>query len=167
MSRQILVIARTMITLACSMSGDANSGTLANGWTRSHVAKRLGVSIATVRRMEGRDLHPTLDQRGIRYFAVAEIETLLGRRGRSSEQRLNDEGEIAARVFGLLRHGCDLRTIVVTAKVHPRVVRALYAEWLVSLQDGEGQRRLAEFEAEEQREQARAERERRAAAREK
>jgi hypothetical protein len=161
MPRQGLAFGALVFTLRC-MSGDlAMSDTSPTRWTRTHVAKRLGISIATVRRMEGRDLHPTVDQRGIRYFAVAEVETLVGRRGREPERKPTDEGDVSARVFGLLRHGCDLRTIVITAKVHPRVVRTLYTEWLVSLQDGEARRQQEEFDAEDRREQARVARGRR------
>ncbi len=42
--------------------------------TRSAVAKRLGKSIATVRRMEGIELHPTRDERGVNPFDPAEVE---------------------------------------------------------------------------------------------
>jgi hypothetical protein len=55
--------------------------------------------------------------------------------------------------FELLRHGSDLRTIVVTARVHPRVVRSLYSEWLVSLREGEQARRDAQYEREHLREE--------------
>lgn len=44
--------------------------------TRAAVAKRLGVSIATVRRMEGNELHPWTDDRGVHQFDAAEIEQL-------------------------------------------------------------------------------------------
>lgn len=42
--------------------------------TRSGVAKRLGKSIATVRRMEGAELHPIRDARGVLRFSVGEVE---------------------------------------------------------------------------------------------
>ncbi len=42
--------------------------------TRSGVAKRLGKSIASVRRMEGSTLHPRLDSRGFHLFDPAEVE---------------------------------------------------------------------------------------------
>jgi hypothetical protein len=162
MPRQTLARSSDVFTLDSKMNTTTSADTVANGMTRTHVAKRLGVSIATVRRMEGRELHPTVDERGVRFFAITEVETILVRRRQTPERPPNDEGEVAARVFGLLRHGCDLRTIVITAKVPPRVVRALYAEWLISLQDGEARRRQDEFDAEESRERARFEREHRA-----
>lgn len=49
--------------------------------TRGQVAKRLGKSIATVRRMEGRDLHPTPDQSGTLRFDPDEVERAARERG--------------------------------------------------------------------------------------
>lgn len=42
--------------------------------TRAGVAKRLKRSIATVRRMEGRELHPWTDSRGVHQFDGGEVE---------------------------------------------------------------------------------------------
>lgn len=42
--------------------------------TRGQVAKRLGKSIATVRRMEGNVLHPVRDRNGIFQFDPVEVE---------------------------------------------------------------------------------------------
>ena len=42
--------------------------------TRAGVAKRLGRSIATVRRLEGVELHPWVDERGVHRFDAAEVE---------------------------------------------------------------------------------------------
>ena len=44
--------------------------------TRGQVARRLGKSIATVRRMEGHLLHPWCDSHGIYRFSNAEVERL-------------------------------------------------------------------------------------------
>ncbi|HEY5375222.1 MAG TPA: hypothetical protein VIK01_16195 [Polyangiaceae bacterium] len=44
--------------------------------TRQQVAKRLGKSVATVRRIEGVLLHPARDARGIHRFADEEVEDL-------------------------------------------------------------------------------------------
>jgi hypothetical protein len=53
--------------------------------TRSGVAKRLGKSIATVRRMEGIELFPTRDERGIHRFDPEEVERVA--RGERSPNR--------------------------------------------------------------------------------
>jgi hypothetical protein len=45
-------------------------------FTRASVAKRLKRSIATVRRMEGRELHPWTDNRGVHHFDRDEVEEL-------------------------------------------------------------------------------------------
>lgn len=47
--------------------------------TRSQVARRLGRSLATVRRAEGRVLHPTVDVRGVHRFDAAEVDALAAR----------------------------------------------------------------------------------------
>lgn len=44
--------------------------------TRAQVARRLGRSIATVRRLEGSVLHPTRDHRGVYRFDDAEVAKL-------------------------------------------------------------------------------------------
>lgn len=44
--------------------------------TRSQVARRLGKSIATVRRLEGTLLHPRTDPSGIRRFDAREVDAL-------------------------------------------------------------------------------------------
>lgn len=44
--------------------------------TRQQVAKRLGRSVATVRRLEGNRLHARQDARGVHYFDPDEVEAL-------------------------------------------------------------------------------------------
>jgi hypothetical protein len=46
------------------------------GMTRQQVAKRLGKSLATVRRLEGVRLRPTQDSRGVHHFDPDEVEAL-------------------------------------------------------------------------------------------
>jgi len=50
--------------------------------TRSQVAKRLGRSIATVRRLEGSALHPIQDRDGVHRFSAREVDAV--KHGRSS-----------------------------------------------------------------------------------
>jgi hypothetical protein len=47
--------------------------------TRSQVARRLGRSLATVRRAEGKALHPTVDGRGVHQFDPVEVDALAER----------------------------------------------------------------------------------------
>src|SRR5262249_9275889 len=48
----------------------------ATSLTRSQVASRLGVSVSTVRRFEGERLHPTVDDKGVRWFEEKEVAAL-------------------------------------------------------------------------------------------
>lgn len=47
--------------------------------TRAGVAKRLGRSVATVRRMEGIELHPWVDERGVHQFDAGEVDAVKAR----------------------------------------------------------------------------------------
>lgn len=47
--------------------------------TRVQVAKRLGVSVTTVRRLEGIELFPMTGERGTRYFDPQRVEELAAR----------------------------------------------------------------------------------------
>lgn len=51
--------------------------------TRSQVARRIGRSVATVRRMEGHSLHPDVGPRGLRLFDSDEVEDVAARIARS------------------------------------------------------------------------------------
>jgi len=44
--------------------------------TRSQVARRLGKSLATVRRLEGSSLHPRRDDNGVHWFDESEVKRL-------------------------------------------------------------------------------------------
>lgn len=47
--------------------------------TRSQVARRIGRSLATVRRLEGKELHPRPDARGVNRFDSKEVDELAER----------------------------------------------------------------------------------------
>lgn len=47
--------------------------------TRSQVARRIGRSLATVRRLEGKELHPRSDARGVNRFDPGEVDALAER----------------------------------------------------------------------------------------
>ena len=61
------------------------------------------------------------------------------------------EGRLASRVFYLFDHGRELREIVQELEVPPSVVRELWHEWLVGLEDGEMERRKTAQEERRQR----------------
>ena len=128
--------------------------------TRASVARALGISISTVRRLEDRGvLHPWVDpENQQRFFDAAEVETVrLGMRNRperSHEAAASDEAQasdpclnapaadpaadatvdpkpaVFATVFDELDAGAELTSIVRKHRLSPRVVRACFEEWV-------------------------------------
>jgi hypothetical protein len=127
--------------------------------TRSKVASRLGVSISTVRSLEGRQLHPIVES-GVHYFDPGEVDALVAANSaRKRPGRSPDAGQVAAAVFRLLDVRKNLREIVEELGLEPERVRALYREWRVpDLEEGERQRQKREADVAEQRELAAMER---------
>lgn len=115
--------------------------------TRQQVADQLRVSVATVRRMEGRELHPAKNDKGVWTFDASEVTRIVESRLKTRKIRKNNEGEVAARIFELFEQGYDLSEIVITARQPPRVVRELYSEWIVGLQTGEKKRQREQIDA--------------------
>jgi hypothetical protein len=119
--------------------------------TRDDVAKRLGVSVSTVRRLEGTKLHPLIDDSGVRRFKASDVERYANeleaeeRTPRNAAQAVVraaqlSKGEIAALVFERLEQRHSLSEIVIALRVPPEDVRELYHTWLVGLWAGELQR---------------------------
>ncbi len=120
--------------------------------TRDDVAKRLSVSISTVRRLEGTRLHPSIDDKSVRRFKASDVERLAKeleaeqRSLRNAQQAVvraaeMPKGELAALVFERLEQRHSLSEIVIALRVPPDDVRELYHTWLVSLWAGELQRK--------------------------
>lgn len=116
--------------------------------TRDDVAKRLDVSISTVRRLEGTRLHPAIDSKSVRRFKASDVERLAReleveqRSPRNAQQAVvraaeMPKGELAARVFERLEQRHSLSEIVIALRVPPEDVRELYHTWLVGLWSGE------------------------------
>jgi DNA-binding transcriptional MerR regulator len=121
--------------------------------TRDDVAKRLGVSISTVRRLEGTRLHPSIDDKSVRRFKASDVERLAKdlqaeqRSPRNAQQAVVrvaeiPKGELAALVFERLEQRHSLSEIVIALRVPPEDVRDLYHTWLVGLWAGELQRKV-------------------------
>src|SRR3954453_9539338 len=82
--------------------------------TRSEVAEVLRVSVTTVRRLQGRELHPQRSEEGVYLFDPSEVDELCARRPPPPEPRdCRDPGELAAEAFKLLRDGADVRDLVI------------------------------------------------------
>lgn len=113
------------------------------GWlTRAQVAAELGYrSIFPIRKMEGTKLHPVREVRGW-VFDPTEVAALKATRAAESAAATPlSEGRLAARIFYLFDHGRELREIVQELEVPPRMVRDLWHDWLIGLEDGEMDRR--------------------------
>jgi len=115
------------------------------GMTRQAVAERLGISVASVRRMEGVELHPRVDAKGVHLFDPQEVEALATDRvATATTEPPTIAGEVAAAVFAALDEGESPARIVVALAVPPDVVRRLHAE---SKRLAALERRLLEAEA--------------------
>jgi glycine/D-amino acid oxidase-like deaminating enzyme len=112
------------------------------GWlTRAQVAAELGYrSIFPIRKMEGQALHPVRTARGW-LFEPEEVAALKLKRPIGNTTAPLSEGRLAARVFHLFDTGRELREIVEELEVAPAIVRDLWHEWLVDLEEGEQNRR--------------------------
>jgi hypothetical protein len=118
------------------------AGNTHDGWlTRAQVAAELGYrSIFPIRKMEGTKLHPVREARGW-LFDPAEVAALkTARMATAPAAAPLSEGRLAARVFYLFDHGRELREIVEELEVPPSVVRDLWHEWMIDLEDGEAER---------------------------
>jgi len=123
--------------------------------TRGQVAKRLGKSIATVRRMEGRELHPRRDAGGVFRFDSVEVDALL--HGDTDQQiagrRIWLDVELGAREGQQAEAGGsnDARAVSAEdfeARVRAAVERVVREEF--TRRDGEQARRKAERQEREQ-----------------
>jgi hypothetical protein len=95
--------------------------------TRGAVAKRLGVSIATVRRLEASGkLKPTVDENDVRHFSEEEIESLGSAK---PETTRIDPGERAARAWDQLAKGASVFDLVTTLRMHPDEATKLAAQF--------------------------------------
>jgi hypothetical protein len=113
------------------------------GWlTRAQVAAELGYrSIFPIRKMEGTKLHPVRDARGWLFNPEEVAELKLTRTAPKPAAPAMSEGRIAARIFYMFDHGRELREIVEELEIPPGVVRELWHEWMIDLEEGEAERK--------------------------
>jgi len=97
--------------------------------------------------MDGQALHPVRTAPGW-LFDPEEVAALKLKRPIGSTAAPMSEGRLAARVLHLFDTGRELREIVEELEVAPAIVRDLWHEWLVDLEEGEMSRRKS---AQEQR----------------
>lgn len=113
--------------------------------SRGQVAERIGASVATVRRYEGNELSPQVDEHGVHWFDVKQVTALASKRanealvrGRirnvpAAKPEERTKGEIAALVFERFEQRQSQAEIVIGVRVEPEVVHQLFDDWCVGL----------------------------------
>jgi hypothetical protein len=98
--------------------------------TRGQVARRLGTSLSTVRRMEGEELKPIIGPRGVHYFEETEIQAVFVRvrRARMPDNERAD-GTLAAAAFALFQRGADAVAVVKELRAAPEKIETLLEHW--------------------------------------
>lgn len=108
--------------------------------TRAQAARRMGVSLATVRRMEGEELHPILVN-GKHCFAVEELD----------RHRKVTDGDLAAKAFEMFNADSTQVDVVIALREPPERIRSLFNDWtamsecIVAGPPGIGGRRLQTY----------------------
>ena len=98
--------------------------------TRGQVARRLGTSLSTVRRMEGEQLKPIIGPRGVYYFEETEIQAVFVRVRRArmpADERA--DGTLAAAAFALFQRGADVVAVVKQLREVPEKIETLLGHW--------------------------------------
>jgi hypothetical protein len=104
------------------------------------------VSISTIRRLEGTRLHPEIGPGSTRLFDPAEVAAVAASLARSIPPAQEPKpaaitrGELAARIFERFEHRYSLSEIVIELRVSPDLVRELYHQWRIGLEQGEARR---------------------------
>jgi len=89
------------------------------------------VAVATVRRLEGKRLHPRFEN-GVWLFDPVEVTKVVDQRSADApvaKVRPASPGAVASAVFRLLDDGRSFREIVQLTEQRPAIVRALHREW--------------------------------------
>ena len=98
--------------------------------TRGQVARRLGTSLSTVRRMEGEQLKPIIGPRGVHYFEETEIQAVFVRVRRAlMPDNERADGTLAAAAFALFQRGDDVVAVVKELREAPEKIEALLRRW--------------------------------------
>jgi hypothetical protein len=87
--------------------------------TRGQAARRMGVSLATVRRMEGAELQPILID-GKHCFPIEDVD----------RHRRATDGDLAAMAFQMFEEDKTQVEAVIALKEPPERIRKLFQHWL-------------------------------------
>lgn len=96
---------------------------------RSEVARRLGMSLSSVRRLEGKALSPIVGPKGVRYFEETEIQAVFVQIRQTRRSDARPDGALDAEVFRLFRQGLDAVDVVKRLRLAPDVVERLFQQW--------------------------------------
>jgi hypothetical protein len=97
---------------------------------RADVARRLGLSQSSVRRMEGTVLQPIVGPNRVRYFVEEHVEAVFIRiRHTQSVEQTDIPGPLAAQVFERFRSGLNAVDIVKELRIDPELVEQLATDW--------------------------------------
>ena len=93
--------------------------------TRGDAARRLGVHVSTIRRLEARgELVPNIEEEGgLRYFTLWRVMELRDRRARNARDRV---AAIRLAAFELFRRGKDWRDVAIRLHYDPLGVHRLW-----------------------------------------
>jgi hypothetical protein len=101
--------------------------------TRAEVARRLGVSVTTLRRMEGTKLHPTKRADGVHVFDETEVESVMVTyrqvRSRTTRATTEVDGTIAAQAFEYFDQRVPVSEVVKRLEIAPERAAALQLAW--------------------------------------
>ena len=114
--------------------------------SRGQVAERIGASVGTVRRYEGKELTPHVDENGVHWFDPKQVTAVAAARAndaiargriRNASPRTAPEertkGEIAALVFERFEQRQSQAEIVIGLRVEPEAVQQLFELWCLGL----------------------------------
>jgi hypothetical protein len=128
----------------------------ATWYTRGEVAKLIGVSSTSVINLEGRRLHPVVDERGYHRFNPNEVHALETKAKARTRTRNPTPGEIEAGVLTLLAEGCTKIECCTRLHVPMREVQRIWEESRRSFEDATEERKKAEVRARHEARQAHA-----------
>lgn len=116
--------------------------------TRAQVAERIGVSVPTVRRLEGTTLHPHVDAQGVHWFDPREVTEVAASRANEALMRgkirnatlatdMRTRGEVAALVYERFEQRQSQAEIVIGLRIEPETVRELFDQYCRGLIEGQ------------------------------
>ncbi len=86
--------------------------------TRTQAARRAGVSISKIRRMEGAEIDPIVID-GKHFFHIEDID----------RHRRLSEGQVAGRAFKMFEEGLGIIDVIIELEQAPELIEKLHETW--------------------------------------